>query len=72
MRAKINPEEIFYNHIKKVITNLLIDNPNYKNGYYHYEGCPGSGMKGDLLKDTKEHASYILKELENTKHLINL
>jgi len=61
---KPSPEEVFYNSLYNLIHNLLIANPNYENGY-HY-----NGTVGDLIRETKERASYILGRMEETKHLI--
>lgn len=72
MKNERNYEQIFYNKVQNMIKNLLIDNPNYKNGYYTADGCESSHMKGDLLKETKEKAQYILEEMHAIKHLINL
>ena len=58
MRKKIFPEEEFINRIKSLITNLLIDNINYKNSF-----------RGDFKADTIERAKYILEEIEKTEHL---
>jgi hypothetical protein len=52
----ISREEVFLEHITKLIRNLLIDNPNYKGNYY-------SKMYWlDIIKDTKERANYILEK----------
>lgn len=59
MRKNISPEQEFINRIKRLITNLLIDNINYKNSY-----------RGDFKADTIERAKYILEEIEKTEHLL--
>jgi len=68
MSRKQNPEQVFLQHIKVLIRNLLINNKNYRNGYY------ATGFGGhdyiELLNDTKERAKYILDEIEKTEHLL--
>lgn len=62
MRVTKDPEIIFLENIKALIRNLLIENPNYKNGYY---------AKGNnYIEDTKERARYILERIEQTEHLV--
>lgn len=63
-RPQISAEELFYDGIYTLVSNLLINNVNYKNGYHH------GGSVGDLIDHTKERASYILERMEHTKHLI--
>ena len=58
MRKKTSPEKLFLDRIKMLITNLLIDNINYKNSF-----------RGDFKADTIERAKYILEEIEKTEHL---
>jgi len=70
MKKELNPNKIFYEHIETLIKNLLIDNKNYSNG--HYFDLNGQVFHFKLLKDTKERANYILKEMKQTKHLIDL
>jgi len=56
-----NNDEInlFYKDIESLIKNLLIQNINYSNGYFHNPNY----SKYDLLKDTKDRAEYILQRL---------
>ena len=62
MRKQQEPEQIFYEHIKTLIRNLLINNKNYSTGYYQ--------SVFDLKNDTIERAKYVLEEMEKTKHLV--
>lgn len=57
-------EEIFLDHITSLIQKLLIDNKNYRNGH-----CT-SMSSWDAIDYIKRNATYILNEIENTKHLI--
>lgn len=66
---KPKPEEVFVEHVKKMINNLLIDNPNYRNNYY-YRDSSHIWDYWKLLDDTKERARYILEEIEKTRHLV--
>lgn len=59
------PEDVFLKTLKDLITNLLIENPNYKGSYYF----DGEG-KHTLLKDTKDRAEYILKRIDEMAHLL--
>ena len=63
-----SPEQIFYDDITKLIKNLLVENPNYTNGYYHKDGR----NIFNLYTDTKERAKYILEKMDDWKHLINI
>jgi len=62
-----SPEDVFLNDVRTLITNLLIDNPNYKNGYYVKDGYSSFST---LLEDTKERANYILERISQIEHLI--
>lgn len=64
----MTPEQIFLRDVKTLIKNLLIDNPNYSNGYYQREGWD----RPNLLKDTKERAQYILDRIDQTSHLVTM
>jgi len=66
MKKETVPEQLFYDRISTLINNLLIDNINYKTGYYYNRG------RGKLMEDTIERATYILHEMDEIKHLINL
>ena len=59
-------EEIFRDHIVKIVKNLLVHDPNYDTNYYtsDYRG------NSQLIKDIKDKAEYILEEIANTEHLI--
>lgn len=62
-------EDVFLNDIKKLIKNLLIDNPNYETDYYHKKDGFGCHIN-NLLTDTKERAKYILTRISETEHLV--
>jgi hypothetical protein len=64
--GKLGNSEIFLEHITTLLKNLLIKNVNYENSYYANQ----YGKPFELIKDTQERASYILGEIEETKHLI--
>ena len=64
----VDTSKIFLDHITVLISNLLINNKNYKNTYYH-SGFGGRDFVA-LLADTKERAQHILEEIDKTKHLI--
>lgn len=66
MRKPIIPEQLFYDNISKLIKNLFIKNVNFKNGYYNGKS------QYEFEKDIKEMAQYILDEMEQQKHLINI
>lgn len=69
MRVRPKPEQVFYDTLKRIIENQLINDPNFRgktdwspswyerNNEMHY---------GLFVKK----AEYILKEMENLKHLI--
>lgn len=68
-------EEVFYNDICSLITNLLIDNKNYYNSVYKtnsYNCLYYSEEVKQLIRDTQSRARFILERLNNSKHLINL
>ena len=44
--------------IERMIKDLLIENPNYKDGYYFNKGS------FDVITDVKERANYILNEIK--------
>ena len=67
----LKQEEIFYNDIKTLIENLLINNKNYRNDYY-YDKYRGTFDYSKLLDDIKESSEYILERMEREKHLIGL
>lgn len=68
MRVRPKPEQLFYDEMKKIIENTLINDPNFKKQGFHpswYE------------KNNKIHyglfvkkAEYILQRMEEMKHLI--
>jgi hypothetical protein len=66
MRKHIEPEEVFYNHVRMLLRNLFVSNRNYDNGYY------SNKTRYDIIQDTKERAIYILGVMEEEKHLLNL
>jgi len=66
---KIVPEQLFFDDIRKLINNLLINNPNFKNGHYYKQGHFDSFQ---FMEDQKERATYIFERMEQEKHLINL
>ncbi len=70
MRKEIVLEQVFYDQIKGLINNLLIENINYKTRYYYEDYCRNNTVK--VIENTKERARYILEEMEKLKHLINL
>ena len=61
---RLSPEKIFLDAVSKTIKNLLINNPNYTNNYYDKKNA------WDVIRDTKERASFILEKIEEIKHLI--
>lgn len=68
MRTEIKSEQIFYDTLKRLIKNQLINDPNFKSNT-----CQQSWYE----KNNKLHyglfvekANYILQEIENLKHLI--
>lgn len=68
-RKPLNPSEEFLDHIVTMIKNLLMDNVNYTNGYYHGLKFPHNGID-EMIRDTKDRAKHILDHIEATKHLI--
>lgn len=69
-----SPEDIFLKDVRTLITNLLIDNPNYKSDYYFKDNNShfneNNTMK--LIKDTKDRAKYILERIDSIEHLIKM
>ncbi len=63
-RKPVVPEQIFYDHIYNLISDLLITNVNYRNSYYHDKSIL------DFKNDTMERARYVLTQMDSTKHLI--
>ncbi len=63
-----DPEKIFLESIKKSITNLLIDNPNYENDYYFEYGDSRDIYK--VIDDTKKRAKSILEDIDRWEHLV--
>jgi hypothetical protein len=66
MKKKIKPNQLFYDDVVRLITNLLIDNVNYRNGHYANKSAY------ELRVDVIERSKYILEKLEQEKHLIGL
>jgi hypothetical protein len=66
MRPQIDPNQLFHDDITRAIKNLLIENVNYRNGYYIGKST------FDFQRDTIERANYILEKIEKEKHLIGL
>jgi len=60
----VDAGEVFYNRIEALIKNILVDNINYKNGYYNEKSLH------TFKKDTIERSKFILEEMEDMKHLI--
>ena len=69
-RFQQSNEIIFYDKLKTLITNLLISNKNYTNGYYSNHSWDHD-VHG-LVRDTQERARYILNTMDEIKHLIDL
>ena len=70
-RKHPEPEQIFLDHIKRLVKNLLIDNPNYTNDYYWNKGDGRWTYDHEkLLADTKKRAEYILEQIDETDHLV--
>ena len=67
-RNRLSPEDIFLMDVKRMIRNLLIDNPNYKSDYYFKESDTMNCLK--LMRETKERAQYILNRIDEIDHLI--
>ncbi len=65
-----SPEDIFLLDIKRMIKNLLIDNPNYKSDYYFKESDTMNCIK--LMRETKDRAQYILNRIDEIDHLITM
>ena len=65
-RKLIKTEKVFYDAITSLIKNLLINNPNYNNGYYNDKTIL------DFKLETIERSNHILTKLKEIKHLINL
>jgi hypothetical protein len=64
MKNVPTPEQVFLENIIRTITNLLINNPNYTNTYYHGK------CAFEVITDTQERARHILDKIEQIKHLI--
>ncbi len=64
MRKRHEPEDIFLDCVKKMITNLLINNPNYENDHY------GSCDAARIIIDTKKRSRLILEKIDDWTHLI--
>ena len=65
------PEDVFNSRIKLLITNLIINNPNYENDYYYNKKDHVWRFEGDrLIQDTKERGNYIIDEIDKMWHLI--
>jgi len=67
-RKPIEPEKLFVKNITTLINNLLVENKNYKNGYYS-QSCH---HHFNVINDTIERAKYILSDIESTKHLLDV
>jgi len=65
-KNEIKSENLFVDSVVILIKNLLIDNPNYKNGYYYNN----DRTIFDLIEDTKERSKYILQKIDEMKHLV--
>lgn len=63
-KSILTSKKIFLDRIQNLVKNLIVDNVNYKTGYYFDK--PIFKFK----EDTIERGRYILEEIENTKHLI--
>lgn len=70
MRKEIIPEQVFYNEIRTLIYNLLINNVNYRGTYYFNDSSWDNTRK--VIDDTQDRARFILEKMEEIKHLINL
>jgi hypothetical protein len=57
-------EEEFYRHVKTLIRNFLIRNPNFYNSQWHNKTAH------QAIDYVKELAQHILDKIEDTKHLI--
>jgi hypothetical protein len=66
MRKEPCHEQIFYDHIQRLIKNLFIESPNLINDYFYASSI------FDMRSDMRVKATHILQELEKTKHLIGL
>lgn len=64
MRVSPKPEEIFYDSVRALITNLIVKHNDKSPEYYmkHYGYSPAD----HLIKQGK----YILEKMEDWKHLI--
>lgn len=68
MRVRPKSEQVFYDTLKRLIENQLINDPNFKSDYWKqswYE--KNNKMHYGLFV---EKANYILQEMESLKHLI--
>jgi len=59
------PEQVFLTSIKKLIRNMLIDNPNYTSTHYNNKSVY------HVIEDTKERAEYILERIDEIDHLVD-
>lgn len=62
--------DIFFNNIRSLINNLLINNVNYSNNYYLNDF--GFSTYKKVIFDTQKRAKYILERMESNKHLIEV
>ncbi len=63
MRARA--DQVFTDHISRLIRNLLVKNKNFVNG--HYSGSDGAYR---LIKDVQDMGNHILEQIDRTKHLV--
>lgn len=72
MKKTITVEQLFkiwFGEVKTLVNNTMVNNPNYKNGYYFLGGCSGSGQAGNLIEDVKRWAGYITDKLNELESL---
>lgn len=63
MRTRPKSEQVFYDTLKRLIENVLINDPNFETYWYERNNKMHYGL-------FVEKANYILGEIEGLKHLI--
>lgn len=69
-RVLPEPADVFLDHLKTMVKNLLINNSNYTTGYYYdLQKTRGIGLD-EMIRDTKDRANHILEYIEMADHLV--
>ena len=62
MRKEPRPDEVFIESIKNLVNGLLIENKNYKTGYYD--------STWEMSAAIREQGEYIIEKIDDWKHLV--